>query len=1091
MPFDTSMVRRILLGDFNYYRAPSNRNKPGGNANDMLVFNEFIRAQSLMELPIKGRRFSWSNMQHDPLLKQIDWFFTSMNWTTTYPNTVVLPLGKPVSDHIPCTVRIQSAIPASKIFRFESFWAQHQGFLEVVQSSWEKPCHAVSSAARLCRKFKNLRYDLKKWSKGISKLNILIENCNKILAGVDELENYRPLSIPEINFRKILKSHLLNLLSYQQEYWKKICTVRIIQFGDENTKFFHRMATARYRRNSIATLTQTDGTVVAYHAGKEKILFDTYKERLGKASTPQMKFALADIIKKVDGLEELTTPFTREEINGIIKDMPADRAPGPDGFNGLFLKKCWHIIKEDFYQLCFDFYEGNLNIESINDGFITLIPKTNSPETANDYRPITLLNCCLKVITKLLANRLQKVVLKIIHKNQYGFLKGRSIQDCIAWAFEYIFQCQNSGRKVVLLKLDFAKAFDTIEHSAMLEIMRCMGFDDRWLRWIKCIFSSGKSAVLLNGTPGRQFHCKYGVRQGDPMSPLIFVLAADLLQAAINDAASKQHLMPPIPSRGSTDYPVIQYADDTIIVMPADMTQVAHMKGILMDYAQSIGLKINFQKTTLIPINVDPLLASQLANLLQCSVGKMPFTYLGLPLGTTKPTVLDMMPLVDSMERRLSTTLCLMSIGAKLQLVNSVLSSLAVYAMCSIRLPPKIIEHLDKLRRYCLWRKKQGEEVKCNSLAAWNMVCKLKDKGGLGIIDIKLQNTALLLKQLHKFYNHADLPWVELVWESYYTESVPHASDTCGSFWWRELMKLSGIYRGITKASVGIGDAVLFWKDLWLDQVLDEAYPRAASFAKSPDSSVHSVLTCSLLDQLFHLPLSIQARDELRQIQFLSAEVRLTTQRDSWRCPWGEYTAKRFYEFCFREVQVDPEFCLIWKSKCTMKIKVFLWLLLADRMNTRDMLRRRHYNIGNDLSCMLCDTRARETVEHLFFDCPFSVSCWNKLNITWPDQGDRMHKIHTSRTSWQGAMFTECFATAAWSLWKERNNKYFKSIPNSCRSWADRFKEDFGALVHRKSGLGPRINSNPQRLGLECLFLPGLPLMGCILPPPPSSLPLM
>lgn len=169
----------------------------------------------------KGHRFSWSNMQQDPLLEQIDWFFTSLNWTSTYPNTVVLPQGKPISDHIPCTVQIESTIPASKVFRFESIWVQHQGFMDVVKASWNKPCYAASSAARLCRKFKNLRYDLKKWSRGTSRLGTLIEKSNLVLASIDELENYRALSIPEANFWKILKAHLLNLLSYQQQYWKK------------------------------------------------------------------------------------------------------------------------------------------------------------------------------------------------------------------------------------------------------------------------------------------------------------------------------------------------------------------------------------------------------------------------------------------------------------------------------------------------------------------------------------------------------------------------------------------------------------------------------------------------------------------------------------------------------------------------------------------------------------------------------------------------------------------------------------------------------------------------------------------------------
>lgn len=127
------------------------------------------------------------------------------------------------------------------------------------------------------------------------------------------------------------------------------------------------------------------------------------------------------------------------------------------------------------------------------------------------------------------------------------------------------------------------------------------------------------------------------------------------------------------------------------------------------------------------------------------------------------------------------------------------------------------------------------------------MVCKPKDRGGLGIIDIKIQNTALLLKQLHKFYNHTDLPWVDLIWKSYYTDSIPHASDVCGSFWWRELMSLSPIYRGVTKISIGSGANTLFWKDLWMDSILEESHPRAASFAISPDISVCDMLTTSLL----------------------------------------------------------------------------------------------------------------------------------------------------------------------------------------------------------------------------------------------------
>jgi exonuclease III len=122
----------LFLGDFNFIRSDQNRNRPGGNVSDMFLFNELIDHLGLLELPLKGRAFTWSNMQQNPLLEQLDWFFTTHNWTTAYPNTTITAMANPTSDHVPCLVSVDTAIPKAKLFRFENFWVHLQSILLVL-----------------------------------------------------------------------------------------------------------------------------------------------------------------------------------------------------------------------------------------------------------------------------------------------------------------------------------------------------------------------------------------------------------------------------------------------------------------------------------------------------------------------------------------------------------------------------------------------------------------------------------------------------------------------------------------------------------------------------------------------------------------------------------------------------------------------------------------------------------------------------------------------------------------------------------------------------------------------------------------------
>lgn len=166
----------------------------------------------------------------------------------------------------------------------------------------------------------------------------------------------------------------------------------------------------------------------------------------------------------------------------------------------------------------------------------------------------------------------------------------------------------------------------------------------------------------------------------------------------------------------------------------------------------------------------------------------MPFTYLGLPLGTTRPSVQEFTPLLSKMEKRLAGVSKFLSYQGRLVLVNSLFSALPTYYMCSLVIVPSVIHQIDRFRKHCIWSK--GDISRRGTcLAAWELMCRPKEEGELGIINIQNQNSATLMKFLDKFYNHADAPWVNLTWAKLYHNSniPPHARSLCGSFWWKEI----------------------------------------------------------------------------------------------------------------------------------------------------------------------------------------------------------------------------------------------------------------------------------------------------------------
>ena len=174
-------------------------------------------------------------------------------------------------------------------------------------------------------------------------------------------------------------------------------------------------------------------------------------------------------------------------------------------------------------------------------------------------------------------------------------------------------------------------------------------------------------------------------------------------------------------------------------------------------------------------------------------------------------------------------------------------------------------------------------------------------------------------------------------------------------------MKLSSKYQEFCEVKVGSGDTALFWSNNWHGQIFKHTFPRLFSFALDHHISVRDMISMEDRSELFALPLSQQACQEFRELQTILQGIQLQPQvRDSWLTIWkdGVYSSKRYYQHCLRDQQARKIYAWIWKNRVMLRIKVFAWLMVSDRLNTRDMLRRRHWNVMDSIHCVLCPSDA-------------------------------------------------------------------------------------------------------------------------------------
>lgn len=294
---------------------------------------------------------------------------------------------------------------------------------------------------------------------------------------------------------------------------------------------------------------------------------------------------------------ELIKPITAEEINLAMWSINKDKAPGPDGFNSGFFQENWDLVGKDVIQAVQQFFL-NRDIRQWNATAITLVPKTSSPSTVRDYRPIACCNVVYKCVTKVLSNRLQPILPSIISSNQSAFVKGCGITDNVLLMQELVKNYHKSGGSPrCAVKMDLMKAYDSVDWTFLLDIMQSMQFPDQYIQWVKNCITTPMFSVMINGQHEGFFTGQRGLRQGDPLSPYLFLLVMEaftaLLQYKVQHQAFRYN-----PKCHSLQLTHLIFADDLFVLCGAEEGSFTIIAEVLKDFHLFSGLQINMLKSS-------------------------------------------------------------------------------------------------------------------------------------------------------------------------------------------------------------------------------------------------------------------------------------------------------------------------------------------------------------------------------------------------------------------------------------------------------------------------------------------------------------
>ncbi|GKV49874.1 hypothetical protein SLEP1_g56597 [Rubroshorea leprosula] len=798
--------------------------------------------------------------------------------------------------------------------------------------------------------------------------------------------------------------------------------------GDANTKFFHNCVKGNWRRSEINSIIIKGAQVEEVSSLKEEIAAfyeNLFKEEQGER--PKLEGVCFKQVQPVDN-RQLIEAFTAEEIKAAIWECDSSKAPGPDGFNFRFVKSEWEVIKEDVIDFLQEFHKNSKMVRGLNSSFIVLVPKVDNPQRIEEFRPISLIGVIYKILAKIFANRLKKVLDGLIGEQQMAFISGMQLMDGVVIANELVDEAKKRKKSTFLFKIDFEKAYDKVSWSFLDYMMLRMGFCSTWRKWIRECLETSSVSILVNGSSTRQFSVSRGLRQGDPLSPFLFIIAAEGLNGLVSTAAQKGLLQGVEVGSRNLKISHLQYADDTILFGSATEENVWAMKGILRAFELCSGLKINFHKSQLLGICVGEDWLDKMSWILCCKKGTFPFKYLGIPIGGNCRSLGFWKPLVDLFSKKLSTwKASYLSLGGRLTLINSVLSSLPVFWMSMYVMPKGTIRTLDKVRRNFLWGGcKGGNRI---NWVKWDKVCKDKERGGLGVKDLRKLNFALLGKWWGRIVSEERGLWKKVICEKLDTIAVENQG-------W--------LVNGI-KIKVGGGESVKFWWDIWSGgESIANKFPRLYALSTGKDNKISQMGEWVSGAWKWKLQWRRSLFSwEKHQEEVLQRELQrtLVVRGELDRCLWvhskdGCYSTRTAYQVLTEALsssQHRVDLSKVWNVFTPNKIAAFSWQVVQDRAPTKlNLLKRGIFQNISECMCDLCG-RECEDSNHLFIHCIVAYRLWTACFKWWgvstalDKDCCRVFEQHPHlvykpgvKKGWDCIWFT-----LVWTIWLAQNERTF------------------------------------------------------------------